>query len=117
MQELSFFICAFKSDNSTIKVLLRHAIDGSGSSVANNINLLWHRYKIDKINFHLQVEKRYALQETSTPDEDLIRTARTINEFISFRDSLPLSNINRVTADWLPSRSDVQDILTYLCTV
>ncbi len=114
---IDFYRSLIKSNNSTIKVLLRHAIDGSGSSVANNINLLWHRYKIDKINFHLQVEKRYALQETSTPDEDLIRRARTINEFISFRDSLPLLNINRVTADWLPSRSDVQDILTYLCTV
>ena len=113
---LKFYRSLIKSDNYTIKVLLRHAIDGSGFSVANNINLLWHRYKIDKINFHLQVEKRYALQETSTPDEDLIRTARTINEFISFQDSLPLSNINRAKAVWSPGRSDVQDILTY-CTV
>ncbi len=116
---LKFYRSLIKSDNSTIKVLLRHAIDGSGSSVANNINLLWHRYKIDEINFHLQEEKRYALQETSTPDEDLMRTSRIINEFVSFRDSLPLFNINRAKADWSPRRADVQDILTYmyLCTV
>ncbi len=36
---LKFYQSLIKSDNSTIKVLLRHAIDGSGSSVANSINL------------------------------------------------------------------------------
>ncbi len=96
---LKFYRSLIKSDNSTIKVLLCHAIYGSGSSVANNINLLWRRYKIDKINFYFQEEKRYALQATSTPDQDLIRTAGNINEFVSVRDSLPISNIDR--AVWI----------------
>ena len=113
---LKFYQSLIKSDNSTIKVLLRHAIDGSGSSVANSINLLWHRYNINKFNFHLREEKRGALQDPSTPEEDLIRTARTINEFVSLRDSLPISNIDRANDSSL-RRSDVQDIITYLCTV
>ncbi len=65
---LKFYRSLLKSDNSTIKVLLRHAIDDSGSSVANNINILWHRYNINKFNFHLREEKRGALQDTSTPE-------------------------------------------------
>ncbi len=96
--------------------MLLRLIDGSGSSVANNINLPRHRYNINKFNFHLQEEKLGALQETSTPEEDLIRTARTNVTNVTLRDSLPSSNIDR-TNDLSPRRSDVQDIITYLCTV
>ena len=91
--QFSLYPSLIKSDNS-IKMLLRHGIDGSGSSVANNINLLWHRYNINKFNFHLQEEKRGALQETSIPEEDLIRTARTISSFASYQ-VLASSNIVR----------------------
>ena len=41
---LKFYQSLIKSDNSTIKMLLRHAIDGSGSSVANSISLVTGRY-------------------------------------------------------------------------
>lgn len=47
---LQFCRSLIKSDISTIKVLLRRAIDSSSSSVVNNISHLWHRYKI---GFHL----------------------------------------------------------------
>ncbi len=55
--------------------------DASGSSVANNINLLWYRYNINKFNFQLQKQKCGILQETPTPEEDSVRMARTIKDF------------------------------------
>ncbi len=97
------------SYNCIVKLLFQHALHGSGSGVASSINFLWHRYMHDKTNVG---HSKFNVPAELTPSEECQISAGLIRDFALYRDSLPFSQCN----NQLPEKSDIQDILTYLCT-
>lgn len=107
---INFFHGALTSRNTCVNICARLAINGSKSPACNSVNLICHKYAILKydldhcgcqgvINNILNSEQYSEAEEAS---------AGAIKEFVQWRDDFNTP---------MHTKSDLQDIIDYLCTV
>ena len=100
---LRFFISSLNSKNIYVKTACNLVLQGSASDVCDSVTFICNRYNLCR--FNLSAYDVSKIVDSVNTDNDIIsHNAGIINDFLILRDQNPMDR-------------DIQDIITYLCTV
>jgi len=93
-----FIFNAIHSNNECVSLACRLALHGSRSAVCNSINYVCHKYHLNK---YISFYDTYPPTLKVVDDEDLVRVASVVRDFVCLRQSENTDNVN--------------DIIEFLC--